>query len=64
MKKTLLTLVFIFALSVINAQETPKDSTKAWTRKGNISLLFSQSSYNKEWLGGGTSNIAGNFGLN
>lgn len=64
MKKTLLTLVFIFALSVVNAQETPKDSTKAWTRKGNISLLFSQSSYNKEWLGGGTSNIAGNFGLN
>jgi hypothetical protein len=27
-------------------------------------LLFNQSSYNKQWLGGGTSNIAGNFGLN
>jgi hypothetical protein len=27
-------------------------------------LTFNQSAYNKEWLGGGTSNIAGNFSLN
>jgi hypothetical protein len=34
---------------------------KYWTKKGNISLLFNQSAYNKQWLGGGTSNVAGNF---
>lgn len=48
----------------VNAQETAKDTIKLWTKKGNISLLFNQSSYNKQWLGGGTSNVAGNFGLN
>jgi hypothetical protein len=32
---------------------------KYWTKKGNISLLFNQSAYNKQWLGGGTSNVAG-----
>jgi hypothetical protein len=41
-----------------------KNSAKFWTKKGNISLFFNQSAYNKEWLGGGTSNIAGNFSLN
>lgn len=64
MKKLLLTFVLLFALATVTAQEVAKDSTKLWTRKGNISLLFNQSSYSKEWLGGGTSNIAGNFGLN
>lgn len=64
MKKSLLTFLFIFALTTVNAQEVVKDSTKLWTKKGNISLLFNQSSYNKQWLGGGTSNVAGNFGIN
>ncbi|OCB77253.1 DUF3078 domain-containing protein [Flavobacterium crassostreae] len=64
MKKTLLTFVLLFALTAVTAQEVATDSTKLWTRKGNISLLFNQSAYNKEWLGGGTSNVAGNFGLN
>ncbi|NRT14387.1 hypothetical protein HNP99_000727 [Flavobacterium sp. 28A] len=64
MKKLLLTFLFIFALTTVNAQEVVKDSTKLWTKKGNISLLFNQSSYNKQWLGGGTSNVAGNFGIN
>jgi hypothetical protein len=40
-------------------QQTPK----VLDQKGNISLLFNQSAYNKQWLGG-TSNVAGNFGLN
>lgn len=48
----------------MHAQETATDTTKFWTKKGNISLLFNQSAYNKQWLGGGTSNVAGNFGLN
>lgn len=64
MKKTLLSFVFLLTVVAVNAQEITKDNTKLWTKKGNISLLFNQSSYNKQWLGGGTSNIAGNFGLN
>lgn len=66
MKKIAFSLVLLFAIISIRAQEleTSKDTTKLWTKKGNISLLFNQSSYNKQWLGGGTSNIAGNFGLN
>lgn len=64
MKKTVFSLVLLLAAITINAQETAKDTTKLWTKKGNISLLFNQSAYNKQWLGGGTSNIAGNFGLN
>lgn len=64
MKKSILTFVFILTILSSKAQETVKDSTQLWTKKGNASLLFNQSSYNKQWLGGGTSNVAGNFGLN
>lgn len=64
MKKSLLSIVFILAVLVGNAQQTQQDTTKLWTKKGNLSLLFNQSAYNRQWLGGGTSNIAGNFGVN
>ena len=64
MKKTIFIVVFLMTIVSVNAQETAKDTIKLWTKKGNISLLFNQSSYNKQWLGGGTSNVAGNFGLN
>lgn len=64
MKKTALYLTMLVITVSANAQEIAKDTTKLWTKKGNMSLLFNQSSYNKKWLGGGTSNIAGNFGLN
>ena len=64
MKKTAITLLFLFSIIAVSAQETAVDTTKLWTKKGNISLLFNQSSYNKQWLGGGTSNIAGNLGVN
>jgi hypothetical protein len=64
MKKSLPSIVFILAVLIGNAQETPKDTTKVWKKKGNLSLLFNQSAYNKQWLGGGTSNMAGNFGIN
>jgi hypothetical protein len=64
MKKSLFSIVFILAVLVGNAQEMPKDTTKLWTKKGNLSLLFNQSAYNQQWLGGGTSNMAGNFGIN
>jgi hypothetical protein len=64
MKKIILTLVLIVATLTIQAQDAIKDTTKFWTKKGNMSLLLSQSAYNKQWLGGGTTNVAGNFGLN
>lgn len=64
MKKIAFSIILLFAITSIHAQETSKDTTKLWTKKGNISLLFSQSAYNKQWLGGGTSNVAGNFSLN
>jgi hypothetical protein len=34
------------------------------TKKGNLSFFFNQSAYNRQWLVEGTSNIAGNFGVN
>ncbi|MEM8522076.1 DUF3078 domain-containing protein [Flavobacterium sp. PL12] len=64
MKNIAITLVFLMSIFAANAQETAIDTTKLWTKKGNFSLLFNQSSYNKQWLGGGTSNIAGNLGIN
>jgi hypothetical protein len=64
MKKTVLPIVFLLIIVSVHAQETSNDTIKFWTKKGNISLLFNQTAYNSKWLGGGTSNLAGNFGLN
>jgi hypothetical protein len=65
MYKSLLTLVFISFFSLTFAQDdntTPKDSL--WTNGGTFQFLFNQSAFNAEWQGGGTSNIAGNAGVN
>ncbi len=64
MKNPLLYLGFILAMLSVNAQETAKDTTKLWTKKGQITLLFNQSIFNNEWLAGGTTNFSGNLGLN
>jgi hypothetical protein len=64
MKKIAFSMLFLLTALSVFAQETATDTIKFWTKKGTISLLFNQSAYNKQWLGGGTSNIAGNFGLN
>ncbi|MFV5690701.1 DUF3078 domain-containing protein [Flavobacterium sp. LT1R49] len=64
MKKIVFSLVLLLVVNFINAQETSNDTIKLWTKKGNISLLFNQTAFNSKWLGGGTSNLAGNFGLN
>jgi hypothetical protein len=64
MKKIAFSVLFLLTALSVFAQETATDTIKFWTKKGTISLLFNQSAYNKQWLGGGTSNIAGNFGLN
>ncbi|WP_203295283.1 DUF3078 domain-containing protein [Luteirhabdus pelagi] len=41
-------------------EEKPKDG---WTKAGNISIIFNQAAFNKEWQGGGTSNYAVNGSL-
>ena len=65
--KTKLTLV-CFALGILNAlaQDTTSvaiDTISPWTRKGNASILFSQSTFDN-WLAGGENNISGTLGLN
>lgn len=66
MKKILILLIlFTSPLALVAQEETSNDSIpNGWTRSGNISLLFNQAAFNHEWTGGGTSNIAGNLGLN
>ncbi|WP_320814268.1 DUF3078 domain-containing protein [Flavobacterium sp.] len=77
MKKLVLAFLFvstsIFAQTaegeLINvtsgAEEKVKDTTNiGWKRGGNFVFLFNQSAFNNEWLGGGTSNMAGNIGIN
>lgn len=46
------------------ASKTTDTLNMGWKRAGNFSFLFNQSSFNNDWLGGGTSSIAGNVGLN
>lgn len=66
MKKLLLIAVLLAApLASIAQEETTNDTIpNGWTRSGNITLLFNQAAFNHEWSGGGSSNIAGNLGLN
>lgn len=79
MKKILLTAALFFAFNGVFAQDAEKENLKkneeaaakktdeipdGWKKTGNITFLFNQSAFNNEWLGGGTSNIAGNAGLN
>ncbi len=79
MKKILLTTSLLFLLSNTFAQDNEKtglikaktaseratDTTNlGWKRTGNFVFLLNQSAFNNEWLGGGTSSIAGNVGLN
>ncbi|WP_026450892.1 DUF3078 domain-containing protein [Aequorivita capsosiphonis] len=64
-KLLLLAVLFTAPLALIAQEEISKDTIpNGWTRSGNISLLFNQAAFNHEWTGGGTSNIAGNLGLN
>jgi len=66
MKKIALTLILIITSTVLFAQEETKEEEgpkDGWTRAGNISFIFNQSAFNNDWLGGGTSNIAGNLAL-
>lgn len=64
MKKIVFYLAITLGIFSANAQETAKDTTKLWKKKGNFILLFNQSAFNAQWQAGGTSSIAGNLGLN
>ncbi|MCF4100513.1 DUF3078 domain-containing protein [Gillisia sp. M10.2A] len=68
MKKLVLLLAVLFAANLVSAQEEEKKEDEVppngWSKTGTIQLLFNQSSFNNEWIGGGTSSIAGNLTLN
>lgn len=64
MKKTAIILLCIFGMITAQAQEEVKpDTIKAWTHKGNFSLLFNQSNF-RNWSAGGENNISGNVSIN
>ena len=78
MKKLALSIALLLFVSVSFSQtekEILEKSAKAaekaldtanlgWKKSGTFTFLFNQSAFNNEWLGGGTSNLAGNLGLN
>lgn len=79
MKKLLLVMVLLLSLSTVFAQDSEKENLKksaeaagkaidttklGWKKGGNFTFLFNQSAFNNEWLAGGTSNVAGNIGIN
>ena len=61
MKRFLFLTLFVSVATI--AQETPKDSTKHWTRKGVFTFLANQSSFSN-WQAGGQNNFAGNVNIN
>jgi Protein of unknown function (DUF3078) len=78
MKKILLTVSLLLSVTLSFAQDAEKENLKnneaaanrkmddipdGWKKAGTFSFLFNQSAFNNEWSRGGTSNIAGNFGL-
>lgn len=79
MKNLLLSACLLFGLTASMAQDNEKtglanskkanerviDTTKlGWKRSGNFTFLLNQSAFNNDWLGGGTSSMAGNVSLN
>jgi hypothetical protein len=78
MKKLLLCVAFLASTAFIQAQTTEKDLLKktedaakiiadttgnGWSKKGALTFLFNQSSFNN-WVAGGESSLSGTLGLN
>ena len=75
MKKLVLLLTFLVVTPILAQKEVVKsvddvvkavnDTTRiqGWTKKGTISFLFNQSSFDN-WVTGGENNISGNLGIN
>src|SRR5690554_1208215 len=61
MKKLVITFLLFAGIAAVAQEE--QDSIKVWTRGGNISFLFNQSTFNN-WMAGGENNFSGNLGLN
>ncbi len=79
MKKVVLVISILFFANQSNAQQTEREliditakaaaktqdtTNMGWKKGGNFAFLFNQSAFNNEWLGGGTSSMAGNIGIN
>ena len=70
MKNIVPIVVSLLCVLTVKAQDTIQTPAKAdndtigpWTKKGNASLLFNQSTFDN-WVAGGENNISGNLGLN
>lgn len=61
MKKTILSILLLTSICASAQQE--QDSTKNWTRAGNVSFLLNQSTFDN-WITGGENSFSGNLGLN
>ena len=64
MKLVLVLLSLLCSFSLYSQKLNQPDSTTFWSNTGNFSLLISQTAFNNDWLGGGTSNYAGNIIIN
>lgn len=60
----LLVLLFIGGFSLSAQEAEKKKDDNGWKKSGAIALMFSQSAFNEEWTGGGTSNYAANLKFN
>ena len=47
----------------MNAQETATSQNNYWKESAVTTVLFNQAAFNREWQGGGVSNISGNVNL-
>jgi hypothetical protein len=63
MRKKISFAVTLLGFLALHSQNATIDTTKVWTKKGNISLLFNQSNFSN-WAAGGENTISGNVGVN
>ena len=66
MKNLNFALLMLFANFIATAQTTDDKVIvpDGWKKSGQITFLFNQSAFNKEWQGGGLSSYAGNLSVN
>lgn len=65
MKKLLFAFAFLIAFVPAFAQDgdDAEEVKEGWSNFGKFSLLFSQAAFNDKWMSGGTSNYAGDLGI-